>query len=130
MMTCRKMCPPRYTFGVTAFGLCLAALIVAAPGAEVAYALRIENGHVPENMRLIRVTQGDVVTLQWSADKPSVVHLHGYDIEKRVVPGMITDLTFTARATGRFPVNLHGTGTETAGHGHEDTLVTIEVYPR
>ena len=130
MMSYRTMCSPRYIFGVSAFALCLAASIVATPGAEVTYVLRIENGHVPENMRLIRVTQGDVVTLQWSADKPSVVHLHGYDIEKRVVPGMITDLTFTARATGRFPVNLHGTGTETAGHGHEDTLVTIEVYPR
>ena len=120
----------RYTFAVSALALCMAALVVAALGAEVIYALRIENGHVPENMRLIRVTQGDVVKLQWSADKPSVVHLHGYDIEKRVVPGVVTDLTFTARATGRFPVNLHGTGAETAGHGHEDTLVTIEVYPR
>src|SRR5215813_1406909 len=121
---------PRYTFGVTAFALCLAALVVAAPSAEVTYALRIENGHVSENMRLIRVAQGDVVKLQWSADKPSTVHLHGYDIEKRVTPGATTELTFTARATGRFPVNLHGSAAETAGHGHEDTLVTIEVYPR
>src|SRR5262245_15151346 len=120
----------RYTFGVTAFALCVAVLIMAARGAEVTYVLRIENGHVPENMRLIRVTQGDVVKLQWSADKPSVVHLHGYDIEKRVVPGVITDLIFTARATGRFPVNLHGSGAGSGGHGHEDTLVTIEVYPR
>jgi len=130
MMSYRTMCSPRYAFAVSAISLCLTALVVAALGAEVTYALRIENGHVSENMRLIRVTQGDVVKLQWSADKPSVVHLHGYDIEKRVVPGVVTDLTFTARATGRFPVNLHGTAAETAGHGHEDTLVTIEVYPR
>ena len=130
MMSYRARCSPRYTFGLAAFSFWLAASVVAAPGAEVTYALRIENGHVPENMRLIRVTQGDVVKLQWSADKPSIVHLHGYDIEKRVVPGMVADLIFTARATGRFPVNLHGTGAETAGHGHEDTLVTIEVYPR
>lgn len=79
-------------------------------------------------MQRIRVTQGDVVTLQWTADKPSIVHLHGYDIEKRVVPGTVTELTFTARATGRFQVHLHG-GAEGA-HGHEDALVTIEVYPR
>ena len=130
MMAYRTMCSSRYTFGTTAFALCLAALAVAALGAEVSYALRIENGHVAENMRLIRVTQGDVVKLQWSADKPSIVHLHGYDIEKGVVPGMVTDLTFTAHATGRFPVNLHGSGAGSAGHGHEDTLVTIEVYPR
>jgi hypothetical protein len=103
---------------------------VAARGAEVTYVLHIENGRVPENMRLIRVKQNDVVKLQWTADKPSIVHLHGYDIEKRVVPGAVTELTFTARATGRFPVNLHGNGAAAGSHGHEDTLVSIEVYPQ
>jgi hypothetical protein len=98
-----------------------------AHAADVTYALRIENGHVPPNMQLIRVTQGDVVTLQWTADKPSIVHLHGYDIEKRVVPGAVTELKFTARATGRFLVHLHGAA---EAHGHEDVLVTVEVYPR
>ena len=120
----------RSTFSPIAFALSLAASTVVAQAAEVTYALRIESRRVPENMRLIRVAQGDVVKLQWSADKPSTVHLHGYDIEKQVTPGTITELTFTARATGRFPVNLHGSAAETAGHGHEDTLVTIEVYPR
>jgi len=120
----------RSTFGASAFALFVAFSIAIARGAEVTYALRIDNGRLSENMRLIRVMQGDVVKLQWSADKPSIVHLHGYDIEKRVAPGGVTELTFTARATGRFPVNLHGGGAETAGHGPEDTLVTIEVYPR
>ena len=106
-------------------------LILSAPlthAAEVTYALHIDRGHVLANMQLIRVTQGDVVTLQWTADKPSIVHLHGYDIEKRVGPGAVTELKFTARATGRFQVHLHGGAAE--GHGHEDALVTIEVYPR
>src|SRR5262249_57556979 len=129
MMSYRTMCSPRYIFGVSAFALCLAASIVATPGAEVTYALRIENGHVPENMRLIRVTQGDVVKLQWSADKPSVVHLHGYDIERRVVPGVVTDLAFTARATGRFPVNLPRSETGSPGHRPEATPVPIEPPP-
>ncbi len=118
----------RSAFGAIAFVLGLAVSTAVTQGGEVSYALRIESGRVPENMRLIRVTQGDVVKLEWSADKPSTVHLHGYDIEKRVTPGAVTELMFTARATGRFPVNLHGSA-ETAGHGHEDTLVTIEVYP-
>jgi len=117
-------------FGACAFVFCLAVSIAIALGAEVSYALHIENGHVPENMRLIRVKQNDIVHLQWTADKPSIVHLHGYDIEKHVVPGAVTDLTFTARATGRFPVNLHGGEAGAGGHGHEDTLVTIEVYPQ
>jgi FtsP/CotA-like multicopper oxidase with cupredoxin domain len=108
--------------------LCLIVSIPFAHAAEVTYALRIENGNVPADMQLIRVTQGDVVKLQWTADKPSIVHLHGYDIEKRVVPGAVTEMTFTARATGRFQLHLHGSAAET--HGHEDALTTIEVYPR
>jgi hypothetical protein len=120
----------RSAYSAGAFVLCVAASIIAAQGAEVTYALRIDNGQVAQNMRLIRVTQNDVVKLQWSADKPSIVHLHGYDIEKRVVPGAVSELTFTARATGRFQVHLHGSDAESASHGHEDALVTIEVYPR
>ena len=123
----RTMCWLRIVFNVTALALCLTVLTPLTHAAEVTYALRIDNGHVPPNMQLIRVTQGDVVTLQWTADKPSIVHLHGYDIEKRVVPGAVTELKFTARATGRFQVHLHGSAAE--AHGHEDALVTIEVYP-
>jgi len=95
---------------------------------ELTFALRIENGHPPENMRLIRVTKNDTVKLQWTTDRPMTVHLHGYDIEKRVVPGAVTEMTFTARATGRFQLHLHGSAAET--YGHEDALATIEVYPR
>jgi hypothetical protein len=120
----------RSAFSAIAFALSLAASTAVAQGAEVTYALRIESGRVPENMRLIHVTQGDVVKLEWSADRPSIVHLHGYDILKLITPEAVTELVFTARATGRFPVNLHGSAAETAGHGHEDTLVTIEVYPQ
>jgi heme/copper-type cytochrome/quinol oxidase subunit 2 len=110
------------------FALCLAVSIRNTESAEVVYALNIKNGHVPANMQLIRVMQGDVVTLQLTADKPSIFHLHGYDIEKRVVPGAVTDLTFTANATGRFQVHLHGA--EGESNGHEVILAIIEVYPR
>lgn len=122
------MCWLRFAINAGALALCIAVTTSVADAAEVAYALRIENGHVPVNLQLIRVTQGDVVTLQWTADKPSIVHLHGYDIEKRVVPGAVTEMTFTARATGRFQVHLHGGAAE--AHGREDAIVTIEVYPR
>src|SRR2546430_13387526 len=79
----------------------------AGSAAEVTFALHIENGHVPENMRLIRVKRNDVVKLEWSADRPMTIHLHGYDIEKQVVPGSTTEMTFTARATGRFTLEPH-----------------------
>ncbi len=108
--------------------LSLAPMLVAH-AAEVTYALRITNGRVPDDMRLIRVKQNDVVKLEWSTDKPITVHLHGYDIEREIKPGTIMEMTFAARATGRFTVEPHLGRTPSGGHTHGDTLVTIEVYP-
>ena len=105
------------------------ALTAAANAAEVTYALTIANSRVPDNMRLIRVKQNDVVKLEWRTDKPLNVHLHGYDIEQELKPGTVTEMTFTARATGRFTVEPHIGRTPSGGHAHGDVLVTIEVYP-
>ena len=97
--------------------------------AEVSFALAISNGHVPQNMRLIRVKQNDMVKLQWSTDKPMQIHLHGYDIAKELKPGAVTEMAFTARATGRFTVAPHTGAAPGGGHSHGDALVTVEVYP-
>jgi hypothetical protein len=112
----------------------LAAVLIIANGAfsalaaELTFDLKIERGRVPDNMRLIRIKQGDVVNLRWTTDRPLTLHLHGYDIEKRVAPGTATEMTFTAYATGRFPVHVHAQG---AGQAHEEApLVNVEVYPR
>jgi hypothetical protein len=104
---------------------------VGVQAAELTFDLRIENGRVPENMRLVRVVQGDIVRLRWSVDQPVTLHLHGYDIERRVEPGTVGEMSFTARATGRFPVHAHSTAARTGGNAHEEApLVYIEVYPR
>jgi hypothetical protein len=100
----------------------------SARAADVSFTLPIANGRVPANVRRIRVKQGDNVTLRWSADKRMAVHLHGYDIEKEVVPGAISEMTFAARATGRFTVEPH-IAKQSGGHSHGEVLVTIEVYP-
>jgi len=117
--------------GVLLLALCLmigSAMIVQA--AEVAFDLKIEKGQVAKNMRTIRVKQGDAVTLRWSSDRPIVLHLHGYDIEKKVEPGAVTEMAFLARATGRFSVEEHKTDAK-GGHSHgEAALVRIDVLPR
>jgi hypothetical protein len=109
--------------------ICLSSALNAAEAAQVTYALSIANGRVPDNMRLIRVKQNDVVKLEWSTDKPITVHLHGYDIEQELKPNTVTQMTFTARATGRFTIEPHIGKTPSGGHAHGDVLVTIEVYP-
>jgi hypothetical protein len=108
--------------------LSLAAGSRASDAAEVTFALHVENGHAPESMRRIRVKRNDVVKLQWTTDRAMTVHLHGYDIEKEITPGTVTDMIFTANATGRFTVEPH-LRQPSGAHGHGDVLVTIEVYP-
>src|SRR5216683_1918455 len=79
--------------------LALALLASAAVAAELAFDLKIEQGRLPEAMRLMRVHQGDLVRLRWASDRPLALHLHGYDIEKRVASGAVSELAFTANAT-------------------------------
>ena len=55
----------------------------------------------------LRVTEGDHVRLRWTADAPTVLHLHGYDIEQAVAPGQVQSSIRGVR-TGRFPVEVQG----------------------
>ena len=91
--------------------------------------LPIRGGVLPAEQRVIRVQQGDEVTLRWTSDRALTVHLHGYDIEQELKPGTVTQMTFTAHATGRFTIEPHIGKTPSGGHTHGDVLVTIEVYP-
>src|SRR5262245_59902291 len=127
MTRCATMCSVRL-LPASMLALSLGSVLTVA-AAEVTYALTIANGRLPENMRLIRVKQNDVVKLEWRTDRPLTVHLHGYDIEQELKPGAVTEMTFTARATGRFTVEPHIGRTPSGGHAHGDVLVTIEVYP-
>src|ERR1700676_260116 len=119
----------RSAFAAGALVLLLCSSTDVATAGEVTFVLRIANGRLPENMRLIRVRQNDVVKLEWSTDKPMSIHLHGYDIEKDVAPGAVGEMTFAARATGRFTVEPHVGKTQSGGHAHWDVLATLEVYP-
>ena len=115
------------------WSLSLSLITSGAPAlaAELTFDIKIERGRVPDTMRRIRVNEGDVVKLRFESDQPIVLHLHGYDVEERVAVDAITELAFTAYATGRFPIHDHTQGAGSGGHTHEDApLATIEVYPR
>ena len=100
-----------------------------AQAADVVFDLRIERGQVPEKQRRLRVNEGDAVHLRFSTDRPLTLHMHGYDIERRVEPEQIATMDFAAHATGRFPLYVHDpTG---SGQGHAEALLLyVEVYPR
>ena len=114
--------------------LCLvsAALMCASPvrGETKALTYEVKIVHGVADVRLIRVTEGDAVHLRLSSDRRIILHLHGYDIEKTVEPGTVTDMSFIARATGRFPIEEHRPSAHGAPAHGEAPLVRIEVYPR
>ena len=87
--------------------------------------LIITGGALPSSQRVTRVQQGDELVLRWTADAPVTVHLHGYDIERKVGPGAPVTMQFRARATGRFPITVH-----CKPKGQEGTLGYLEVHPR
>jgi hypothetical protein len=98
--------------------------------ADLTFDLKIQSGRVPQSMRRVRVKQGDAVKLRWTSDRPIVLHLHGYDIERKVEPGVVSEMAFVARATGRFSVEEHKPDAK-GGHSHgEAALVRIEVLPK
>jgi len=74
-----------------------------------------------------RVTRGDTVLLRWRSDRRIELHLHGYDVTTTVNPGTPAEMKILARATGRFPVEIHGQA-GAGGHGHA-TVFHLEVYP-
>jgi hypothetical protein len=106
---------------LAAIALTLASTAVAA---ERVFDLTISHGGLSGGPDTIRVHQGDTVILRWHSDRPITLHLHGYEIETRVVPGSVAETRFAAWATGRFPVHLHASRTPS-----ETVLVYLEIYP-
>jgi len=118
---------PLKTFTARLVVLVIATLLTAerAPAENLVIELGIRNGTLPAEQRLIKVRQGDELILRWTSDKRVTVHLHGYDIEQAIAPGAPVTMRVSARASGRFPIELHGTKP-----GDESTLGYLEVHPR
>ena len=93
-------------------------------GATKRFDITIENGRVAGGLRILHLMRGDQVEILWTSDRVVTLHLHGYDIEITAAPGAPQRMTFSAHATGRFPVEIHG------GTGHHRTLIHVEVHPR
>ena len=130
-------------------GVLAATILVACGGGDAGpqsrqFTMNIEHRAIDLDSGVISVTQGDHVTLKFSADEKGLVHLHGYDLEQEVAPGQPTIFEFVADATGRYNFTFHAGDDdheEAEGDGegqHEDekneedevTLGALEVRPR
>jgi plastocyanin len=86
----------------------------------------IRGGEVVGGAAEIKVKKGDTVLIVVSADAPDDIHLHGYDVEKKVEPGQPARFNFKANFEGEFEIESHVA--EDAGR---DPLVgTLIVEPR
>jgi ABC-type glycerol-3-phosphate transport system substrate-binding protein len=82
--------------------------------------IRVVGGRPQGGIQRPTIGQGDNVVLVIRADSGDAVHLHGYNIEKEIVPGQPLRLPFTANIAGRFELELHPTDT---------LLAVLEVKP-
>lgn len=105
-----------------AMGLATSTNLIAQGTEARRFELRIENGRLAADLKTIQIHRGDSVELVWSADRHTVLHLHGYDVEVTIAPGETQTMKFRARATGRFPIEVHDQ--------HHRLLVYLEVHPR
>ncbi|MDA1226707.1 MAG: hypothetical protein BZY79_05035 [SAR202 cluster bacterium Casp-Chloro-G4] len=108
----------------------MAAILLAACGGGAGpqarqFDLDIEHGAVELESGVISVTQGDQVTLNFSADEDGMVHLHGYDIELEVGPEEPTSFEFAADATGRYNFTFHEGGGD---HHDADMDMSADVH--
>lgn len=105
------------------------AAVPAAPAAAVAapaaagkvFDLVVRGGRLVSGPTVVKVEQGDDVTLNVTADTNDELHVHGYDLHAKTRPGETQSFHFVANRTGRFGIELHHSGAE---------LGALEVYPR
>jgi plastocyanin len=97
-----------------------------APAPEEAAATRIEirGGEVVGGPADIKVTKGDEVRIVVASDADDDIHLHGYDIEKKVAPGQPARFKFTADVEGIFEIESHVA--EDAGRDPLIAKLTVE----
>lgn len=97
---------------------------------ERTFALDIKRNILPPEKRTLRVKRGDTVTLEVTADRALVLHIHAFKLELAVAPGAPAKLTFPTKATGRFPVETHAVGGKDSHHHHGPPLAYLEVMPK
>ena len=119
----------RLVLGLMAAAVTGIALAAALP--EKLYTLTIAGNALPAEQRLIKVTKDDRVRLLVTSDAPGNLHLHGYRVDIKLVPGKRAEFVFRAYATGRYPFEWHGADeTVKAAKHHGPEFAVLEVHPK
>jgi len=95
------------------------------PAPEIAR-IRIRGGEVAGGPAEIKAKKGDTVVIVVSTEAPDDIHLHGYDIEKKVAPGQPARFQFKANLEGEFEIESH----VAEDAGRDPLVATLVVEPR
>ena len=80
----------------------------AAEQPEVPTLAIVVRGGLPEGgIRRLSVQRGQEVRIVVRSDAPDELHLHGYELERRVGPGAPAQFRFRADIPGRFELETH-----------------------
>lgn len=83
--------------------------------------VEVRNGKPVGGKKTLSFVSGQNARIDVTSNKPSEVHLHGYDVEKEVQPGKTTTIRFRADIEGAFELEDHDT---------DVLLATVEVKPK
>jgi heme/copper-type cytochrome/quinol oxidase subunit 2 len=81
----------------------------------------VQQGKRVSGAPVLKVQQGEEVTLHITTDTADEFHLHGYNLLVQLRPHQTATLHFVAKLAGRFTYELHKSDLE---------LGALEVYPR
>jgi heme/copper-type cytochrome/quinol oxidase subunit 2 len=90
-------------------------------GTGHSFEIVVQRGMRVSGPAVLKVNQGDEVTLHITTDTADEFHLHGYNLFLQLSPNNTATLHLIAKLTGRFTYELHKSGVE---------LGALEVYPR
>ena len=93
----------------------------SAAGKGQVFDIVVQQGKRVSGPGVLKVQQGEDVTLHITTDSADEFHLHGYNLLVQLRPHQTATLHFVAKLAGRFTYELHKSDLE---------LGALEVYPR
>lgn len=113
------------------FGLAFPSAAQAADVPEKFFELEVPRSPNKAKPRVLRVEKDDPVRLRITSAMAGEIHIHGYRLEAKLAAGAPHELSFKARATGRYRIEWHPSddAARRSDH-HEPPLATLEVRPK
>ncbi len=79
-------------------------------------------------MKILDARQGDSITFVVTSTRAGQFYVHGPEVQKTLLPGIKTSLTFTAQYSGRYYVHFHQINCTDSDELHLE-LAVLDVMP-